>query len=81
MTHNEARDIIIALFRATWNDTTYPVAYDNASFTPPGSLGAWARLSVQFFDGDGRAKFSRGRATRCRDLGRDAARAGRRPYI
>jgi hypothetical protein len=47
VTHNQARDIIIAAFRTGWSSAT-DVAYDNEQFTPTDSTSAWARFVVHF---------------------------------
>jgi hypothetical protein len=50
VTHNEARNTIIAAFNTVWGSTT-AVAYDNASYTPPDGNTAWTSFSVQFNGG------------------------------
>ena len=37
------------LFRATWDETLYPVAYPNKDFDPPEN-GIWARIVIQAAD-------------------------------
>jgi len=55
MTADEARDEMLAVFKAAWDTTGYHVVWDDTPGTPPEVDGTdkkpWARVNVQHFGG------------------------------
>jgi len=50
-TPNQARIAMMAAFSAGWNESVYPVSYDNAAYTPPTGVTSWAKFSIKFVGG------------------------------
>jgi hypothetical protein len=57
LSYDAARDLILAVFKAAWDVTGFPVVYDDVAANVPDSNTVWARVTLRHATG-GRASLS-----------------------